>query len=221
MDYAQLKKEIAEAADIAASVPEAFREKCFEVLLTHLLSDAPVAKQTPPKETGTAIENTGGSGGNSELKLPSQVRVFMQRTSVTLEQLRLVVTREDDEVEFIREPHSKSIAQAQIDWSLMLALKSAFEKNTFLVDPEDVQMHYTAMLCYRALGRTAEAERESKLFLRFKADESSQAITGARRQLKPEENNERQQIHEHESVPLDSPAGNRARPAAPRPTGGN
>jgi hypothetical protein len=38
--------------------------------------------------------------------------------------------------------------------------------------------------------------------LRFKADESSQAITGPYRQLNPEDNNERQNIHEHVSVPL-------------------
>ena len=46
-----------------------------------------------------------------------------------------------------------------------------------LVDPEDVQMHYTAMLCYRGLGDAAKAAREETLFRRFKADESSQAIT--------------------------------------------
>ena len=46
-----------------------------------------------------------------------------------------------------------------------------------MIDPEDVQMHYTAMLCYRGLGKTTRREREEKLFRRFKADESSQAIT--------------------------------------------
>jgi tetratricopeptide (TPR) repeat protein len=70
------------------------------------------------------------------------------------------------------------------------------------VDPEDVQMHYTAMLAYRGLGRDADAAREEQLFLRFKAEESAQSITGGRRLLKPEENNERQQIHEHDSVEI-------------------
>jgi Flp pilus assembly protein TadD len=67
------------------------------------------------------------------------------------------------------------------------------------VDPEDVQMHYTAMLCYRGLGDTASAEREEALFRRFKADEASQAITQKRRMISPEDNNERQVIHDHES----------------------
>jgi Flp pilus assembly protein TadD len=73
-----------------------------------------------------------------------------------------------------------------------------------LVDPEDVQMHYTAMVCWRALGNTERSAREQALFQRFKADESSQAITAKRRLLSPEDNNERQPIHEHESVPLQS-----------------
>jgi tetratricopeptide (TPR) repeat protein len=68
------------------------------------------------------------------------------------------------------------------------------------VDPEDVQMHYTLMLCYRGLGDAAAAGREELLFRRFKADEASQSITERRRRQKPEDNNERQAIHEHESA---------------------
>lgn len=70
------------------------------------------------------------------------------------------------------------------------------------VDPEDLQMHYTGMLAYRGMGNKDMAEREQKLFRRFKAEESSQSITGKRRLASPEENNERQTIHDHESVEL-------------------
>ena len=71
-----------------------------------------------------------------------------------------------------------------------------------LVDPEDLQMHYTMMLCYRGLGDGEKAAREEKLFRRFKAEESAQSITAIRRRISPEDNNERQQIHDHESVAL-------------------
>ena len=70
------------------------------------------------------------------------------------------------------------------------------------VDPEDLQMHYTAMLAHRGAGNLEAAARAETLFQRFKAEESAQAITGDRRRAKPEENNERQMIHEHERVPL-------------------
>jgi tetratricopeptide (TPR) repeat protein len=70
------------------------------------------------------------------------------------------------------------------------------------IDPEDLQMHYTAMLAYRGLGDAESAAREQKLFQRFKAEESAQAITAKRRLISPEDNNERQNIHDHESMPL-------------------
>jgi tetratricopeptide (TPR) repeat protein len=70
------------------------------------------------------------------------------------------------------------------------------------IDPEDLQMHYTAMLAWRGLGNIAAAEREQKLFQRFKTDESAQAITAKPRMASPEDNNERQAIHDHESIDL-------------------
>ncbi|MBV9769531.1 MAG: tetratricopeptide repeat protein [Bryobacterales bacterium] len=78
------------------------------------------------------------------------------------------------------------------------------------IDPEDLQMHYTAMLAYRGIGDVVSAEREQKLFERFKADESSQAITAKARMLSRSDNNERQQIHDHESInvkALNAPTG--------------
>jgi hypothetical protein len=56
------------------------------------------------------------------------------------------------------------------------------------------------MLCYRGLGNNEQAGREEQLYERFKADESSQAITGPYRQLHPDDNNERQSIHEHKDT---------------------
>jgi tetratricopeptide (TPR) repeat protein len=73
-------------------------------------------------------------------------------------------------------------------------------KHALEVDPEDLQAHYNLMLCYQGTGRHDLAERERALYLRFKADESSQAITGPYRQLHPDDNNERQAIHEHRSA---------------------
>jgi len=62
--------------------------------------------------------------------------------------------------------------------------------------------HYNLMLCYQGLGNSELAAREQALYKRFKADESAQFITGPYRQLHPDDNNERQQIHEHVSVAL-------------------
>jgi len=73
-------------------------------------------------------------------------------------------------------------------------------QQTLSVDPEDLQAHYNLMLCYNGLGDSAEAEEHKARYLRFKADEAAQAITGPYRQAHPEDNNERQAIHEHGSA---------------------
>ncbi len=77
-------------------------------------------------------------------------------------------------------------------------------QQTLAIDPEDLQANYNLMLCYNGLGNEAMANAHKERYLRFKADESSQAITGAYRQAHPEDNNERQLVHEHVSVPLGS-----------------
>ncbi|HTG73368.1 MAG TPA: tetratricopeptide repeat protein [Terriglobia bacterium] len=69
------------------------------------------------------------------------------------------------------------------------------------IDPEDVQAHYNLMLCFNGLGKQDRALEHEKRYLRFKADEAAQSITGPYRATHPEDNNERQGIHEHLSSP--------------------
>jgi Tfp pilus assembly protein PilF len=70
------------------------------------------------------------------------------------------------------------------------------------IDPEDLQAHYNLMLCYNGMGDEKLAKEHQERYLRFKADEASQVITGPYRQLHPEDNNERQSVHEHVSIAL-------------------
>lgn len=70
------------------------------------------------------------------------------------------------------------------------------------IDPEDLQAHYNLMLCYNGLGDEKDAHDHQVRYLRFKANEAAQTITGPYRQAHPDDNNERQAIHEHVSVPL-------------------
>jgi len=85
------------------------------------------------------------------------------------------------------------------------------------IDPEDLQAHYNLMLCYNGLGDDAKAEEHKVRYLRFKADEAAQAITGPYRQAHPEDNNERQPIHEHFSVALSTPPLNKPGNARSKP----
>jgi Flp pilus assembly protein TadD len=89
-------------------------------------------------------------------------------------------------------------------------------QSVLAIDPEDLQAHYNLMLCYNGLGNEKLAKEHEARYMRFKADESSQALTGPYRQLHPEDNNERQALHEHVSVPLASINRTQVRTAALR-----
>ena len=92
-------------------------------------------------------------------------------------------------------------------------------QSVLAIDPEDLQAHYNLMLCYSGLGNEKLAKEHQARYLRFKADESAQAITGPYRRLHPEDNNERQAIHEHVSAPLPIDSNHVGMAALGRPAG--
>jgi Tfp pilus assembly protein PilF len=71
---------------------------------------------------------------------------------------------------------------------------------TLAIDPEDLEANYNLMLCNTGLGRSDQASEYQRRYLRFKADESAQTLTGPYLRTHLEDNTERQPIHEHVSA---------------------
>ncbi len=92
---------------------------------------------------------------------------------------------------------------------------------TLAIDPEDLQANYNLMLCYNGLRQENRAREYQTRYLRFKADESAQSLTGPYRQIHPEDNVERQPVHEHVSVPLATAPPKRVAYRAPNTKAGN
>lgn len=144
MDYAKLKKEIKEISEIASEVPELFRERCFEILLENLLNDGREIKPPPnPAKNESPLTPNGtldpGKPAGQNIPTPSKVRVFMQRTGVTDDDLRALFLYEDGELHFIKEPAAAAVAQGQIEWALLAALKNGILKNEMSCDAESVR----------------------------------------------------------------------------------
>ena len=99
-------------------------------------------------------------------------------------------------VKVIKSPDGTTATLAEVDGSIDATTIQEFQ-HVLAIDPEDLQAHYNLMLCYTGLGQEDKAKEHEKRYLRFKADEASQAITGTYRMSHPEDNNERQPIHEH------------------------
>ena len=139
MDYGQLKKNIKEIAEISASVPDQFRDKCFELLLTNLLrenSGAPDGGKGIKEEHKPAEEKTPKGDG---VPITTQLRVLMKKTDLTKDEIDKILLYDNKEVHFIKEPHTKGITTGQMEWALLLALKNAIEKNSLTTDPEELR----------------------------------------------------------------------------------
>lgn len=112
------------------------------------------------------------------------------------------------------------VVRNQLGRVLFLQRQFAPAREQFLkvlaIDPEDLQAHYNLMLCAQGIGDSETVARERTLYNRFKADEASQALTGTYRQLHPEDNNERQQIHEHTNAPRAAASYRATNPGAQR-----
>jgi hypothetical protein len=139
MDYPRLKSEIKEIADIAASMPEGLQEKCFEVLLKHFLCETtPIpARGRDEQQAKDLVAQDGLS--HTDIPMTTSLRLFLRKTDIAIADLQSVLMLSDNDVHFIHEPSTSIIAEGQIQWALLLALKQAILKNDFSVDPEDVR----------------------------------------------------------------------------------
>jgi hypothetical protein len=149
MDYEKLKNEVQEIAKIAASVPEQFQQRCFDLLLTALLRNGEAAgtgkarggeqKPDPGVEPIKPGDEVGRDTRTQRLPLNAATRAWMARVGVTDGDLAAVLFVEDGDVHFIREPNTSKIATAQKDWALLLALRNSLLSNSMSVDAETVR----------------------------------------------------------------------------------
>jgi len=87
-------------------------------------------------------------------------------------------------------------------------------EQTLSIDPEDLQAHYNLMLCYNGLGDDAKATNTRRATC-VSRPTNRRKPSPAHTQTHPEDNNERQAIHEHISVALaPAPRGKSPAPKA-------
>jgi hypothetical protein len=72
--------------------------------------------------------------------MTAMLSAFVKKSGLSSEQFSRVVGYLHGSVVFFREPATTSPAQAQIEWSLLLALRNAIVKGSFLVDAEEVRL---------------------------------------------------------------------------------
>jgi hypothetical protein len=139
--YEDLKTELQQIVELVETVPDRYKDRCFEMLLTSLLSEQQsdqIGKEdkSPPRdETHDVTKDTGSKPPPT----PAKVRAFMGRNNVSDDELRKLVLIEGGELHFIHEPEVSQNAVGQIQWALLLALKAALLGGEIEVDAEAVR----------------------------------------------------------------------------------
>lgn len=144
MNFENLKKEIAEIAEISGKVPESFREKCFEILLNHLLQVGTKLKpdsseNNPPAEPTTVNGQPSNKNTASNFPVTGVLKAFMRRASVSQEEIESVLMIENGECHFIKQPSHTNLSKGQNEWALLLALKNGVLNGSLTVDAEAVR----------------------------------------------------------------------------------
>jgi hypothetical protein len=169
MDYTILKASIKEISDIASSVPEQFREKCFEMLLNSLLGEHQPAQERKDEDKNKDRDGVDLQGKDkkdekrpgAKIPMTAAIRILMGKTGVTEEDLKKILFVEDDQVHFIHTPEkTKSIIDGQLAWSLLLALKNAILRNALETDPEEVRSKCQAEGFYDSPNFAANFKRD-------------------------------------------------------------
>jgi hypothetical protein len=96
------------------------------------LPAAPTAHRLPP-----AVSSALGYSGAPPVT--ALLGAFIKKIGLTNDQFHRVVGYLHGDVVFYREPDTTKSAQAQLEWALLLALKNAVVKGSFIVDAEEVR----------------------------------------------------------------------------------
>lgn len=135
--YEKIKGDLKQIVELVESVPERYRDKCFDLLLSSLLSGQ--KPSAPEKEALSKTADETQTKKDKGVTLPAKVKAFVRRYGITEEQLERIAMVESGDVHFIHEPKDVKNATGQIQWALLLGLKSALLGGDMVVDPESVR----------------------------------------------------------------------------------
>ena len=187
MDFEQLKTQVKEIGEIAESVPEAYREKCFEILLNSLLDEAkPGAKKlkstdepAPEVDVEDSVSSEREGGGQEDITLSSlhvKTKKFLESSGLKISHVNNLFYREGDEILPLYEDlGSTQLAETQIRIALLQAFRNALETGEFQFNGEVVREETKTRKAYDAGNFTANFNNNAALFDGFSKYDSKSA----------------------------------------------
>ncbi len=171
-------EKLKEITKLAESVPEPFRLKCFELLLSHYLSAQETkhdTKVTPKGETKTESKQT--------FVLPIDVKAFLNQYSIDEAVLSKLYFIEGNNVRPIYNLKTHKKAVAQIQHALLMSLESALINGEFRFNIETLRHRCKDLKCFDAPNFMAILKKNSSLFKSLDDEEAVFLSTDGKAEL--------------------------------------
>jgi hypothetical protein len=141
------REELDQIIGLSETLPETYREKCFELLLTNLLQERNILRSPGADSTApTRLERHNGH--NEPQTLPIDVKAFFNQHHLELEILDRLFHIEGTEVRPIFSLRDTTKVKAEIHLALLLALETAIHNGQFQIDTQTLRKRCQEQKCY-------------------------------------------------------------------------
>lgn len=161
--YEKLKKEMKEILEVVKQCPEKFQGKCFELLLANFLEkekEIPIPEKDKERKPGVPPFKEKIKKEDIHMK----VKAFFQKFNLPLDQLGKLFLMEKGHIEPTYKLDTTVIAHAQIQLSLLEALKEAVNSGNFKFEMEDIRSLCKDKKCYDSANFLAHFKKNKDLF---------------------------------------------------------
>ncbi len=160
-------EELKEIVEIANSVPEEYRQKCFELLLAQALQALPPA----PSNMAAAIPPPPFVPPSKPFVLPIDVKAFLTQYGLDESLLWKFFLVEGSEIRPIYQLQTTKKAVAEIQHALMKSLETAISSGQFQVDIESLRTHCQDQKCYDRANFLKNLRDKASLFRAIESDQ--------------------------------------------------
>jgi len=152
---------LSQIVELAESVPERYRDSCFQVLLSYQLSTRQPNVVPPPSRADEVIVVPAPA---SKFILPIDVKAFLSQYEISEDRLWRLFFIEGSEVRPIYQLKATSRASAQIQTALLMSMETALATGQFQVPLESLRTRCQEQKVYESSDFTTNLKYRQKLF---------------------------------------------------------
>jgi hypothetical protein len=162
-------EELQKIVELANGVPEVYREKCFELLLSHVLYGKQPSMPLP-SPIPSALPQSPASAGKPFV-LPIDVKAFLSQYGLDESVLWKFFIVDGQEIRPIYQLQVTKKATAQIQHALLMALENALSSGQFQVDIDSLRTRCNDQKCYDGANFMKNIKDKANLFKSIANDE--------------------------------------------------